>query len=48
MIGFIIGVLVGAGAALMIIGFLAVVAEDDENKPLPPDHMKWYMEDDGR
>ena len=48
MIWFIIGVLVGAGAALMIIGFLAVVAEDEENKPVPPEHLAWYLEDDGK
>ena len=48
MAGFVIGVFVGAGMAMMIIGFLAAVAEDKESKPQPPKEWRWYMEDDGK
>lgn len=49
MVGFVVGVFVGAGLAMMIIGFMAVIAEDEESKPKPPKEWQWYrMEDDGK
>lgn len=49
MAGFVIGVFVGAGLAMMIIWFLAAIAEDKESKPQPPKEWQWYMmEDDGK
>lgn len=49
MVGFAVGVFVGAVLAMMIIGFLVAVAEDEEPKPKPPKEWQWYMmEDDGK
>lgn len=50
MIWFVIGVLVGAGAAMTILGFLAVAAEDEERQEMARIHRRQYQdwEDDGK
>jgi len=47
MVPFVIGVFVGACAAVAIIGFIVATTEDPP-KPTPPDRdlLGWYMEDD--
>lgn len=47
MVGFIIGLFVGAVLAVAIIGFLAIAAEDEPQMPKHPDPWSWY-DDDGR
>ena len=48
---FFVGMLAGAGIAVMIIGFLAVVAEDHEQEQARQKNMeawRWYAEEDGK
>jgi len=47
MVPFVIGVFVGACAAVGILGFIAA-ASDDPPAPPRPEELPYYMEDDGK
>lgn len=47
MVPFVIGVFVGACAAVGILGFIAAASEDRPEPPRPQE-LPYYMEDDGK
>jgi len=48
MVPFVIGVFVGACAAVGILGFIAAVSDDPPAPPPRPEELPYYMEDDGK
>ena len=48
MVPFVIGVFVGACAAVGILGFIAAASEDLPEPPRRPEELPYYMEDDGK